>query len=53
MPKQRLSPVQIVTLLRQIEVTMSQGKAAKLACREARISDQSFEGWAARQRNLL
>ena len=42
MPKKRFSPEQIVTLLRQIEVAMSQGKATQLACREAGISEQSF-----------
>ena len=42
MPKKRFSPEQIVTLLRQIEVTMGQGKSAQLACREAGISEQNF-----------
>jgi hypothetical protein len=36
---------QIVTLLRQIEVTMGQGKSAQLACREAGISEQNFYRW--------
>src|SRR5580704_5073464 len=40
MPKKRFSPEQIVTVLRQIEVTMGQGKSAQLACREAGISEQ-------------
>ena len=35
MPKKRFSAEQIVTVLRQIEVLMSQGKAAPVACREA------------------
>ena len=38
MPKKRFSAEQIVTVLRQIEVLMSQGKAAPVACREAGIS---------------
>ena len=42
MPRNRLSAEQIVVLLRQIEVLMSQGKAAPVACREAGISQQSF-----------
>ena len=42
MPKKRFSPEQIVTLLRQIEVTMGQGKSIQLACREAGISEQSY-----------
>jgi len=36
---------EIVVLLRQIEVLMSQGKAAPVACREAGISQQSFYRW--------
>jgi putative transposase len=45
MPKRRLSAEQIVVLLRQIEVLMSQGKAAGVACREAGISQQSYYRW--------
>jgi putative transposase len=40
--EKRFSAEQIVVLLRQIEVLMSQGKAAPVACREAGISQQSF-----------
>ena len=42
MPKKRFSAEQIVTVLRQIKVLMSQGKAAPIACREAGISQQSY-----------
>ena len=35
MPKKRFSAEQIVVVLRQIEVLMSQGKATPVACREA------------------
>ena len=45
MPKKRFGAEQIVTLLRQIEVAMSAGKSAQLACREAGISEQSFYRW--------
>jgi transposase-like protein len=45
MPKRRFSAEQIVVLLRQIEVLMSQGKAAPVACREAGISQQSYYRW--------
>jgi putative transposase len=45
MPKKKFSAEQIVTLLRQIEVLMSQGKAAPIACREAGISQQSYYRW--------
>jgi hypothetical protein len=40
MPKKRFGAEQIVTLLRQIEVSMAQGKSAPEACREAGISQQ-------------
>ena len=45
MPKKRFSAEQIVTVLRQIEALMSQGKAAPVACREAGISQQSYYRW--------
>jgi len=45
MPKKRFSAEQIVVLLRQIEVLMSQGKAAPVACREAGITQQSYYRW--------
>ena len=48
MPKKRFSAEQIVTLLRQIEVSMAQGKAAPDACRDAGISQQSFYRWCTR-----
>src|SRR5271155_2257862 len=40
MPKKRFSAEQIVTLLRQIEVLMAQGKPPPVACRDAGISQQ-------------
>ncbi len=45
MPKKRFSAEQIVVVLRQIDVLMSQGKAAPVACREAGISQQSYYRW--------
>lgn len=45
MPKKRFNAEQIVVLLRQIEVLMSQGKAAPVACREAGISQRSYYRW--------
>jgi len=45
MPKKRFNAEQIVVLLRQIEVLISQGKAAPVACREAGISQQSYYRW--------
>ena len=38
MGRRTFTPEQIVTKLRQIEVLMSAGKAAALACKEADIS---------------
>ncbi len=40
MPKKRFSAEQIVTLLRQIKVSMGQGKSTPEACRAAEISQQ-------------
>ena len=45
MPKKRFSAEQIVILLRQIEVLISQGKSASIACRDAGISQQSYYRW--------
>jgi putative transposase len=42
MAKRRYSAEQIVTLLRQIEVAMGQGKSVQMACREAGISEQNY-----------
>jgi hypothetical protein len=42
MPKKRFSAEQIVTLLRQIEVSMAQGKSAPVACRDAGTSLQNY-----------
>ena len=41
MPKKRFSAEQVVTLLRQIQVLIAQGKSAPVACREAGISQQN------------
>jgi hypothetical protein len=43
MPKKRFGAEQIVTLLRQIEVSIGQGKAAPAVCRDAAISLQNCE----------
>ena len=45
MPKKRFNAEQIVTLLRQIEVSIAQGKSASVACRDAGISQQSYYRW--------
>ena len=40
--KKRFSAEQIVVLLRQIEVSMAQGKPTPMACRDAGISQPSY-----------
>jgi hypothetical protein len=45
MPKKRFSAEQIVVVLRQIEVLISQGKTPAVACWEAGISQQSYYRW--------
>ena len=42
MPKKWLGAEQIVTLLRQIEVSMAQDNSAPEACRAAEISQQNY-----------
>ena len=42
MSKKRFSAEQIVTLLRQIEVLMAQGKPPLVACRDVGISLQNY-----------
>jgi hypothetical protein len=42
MPKRRFSAERIVTLLRQIEVSMGQGNSTQIAYREAGISEQNY-----------
>ncbi len=37
----KVSPEQIVVMLRQIEVQVAQGKGLALACEEAEISEQN------------
>jgi putative transposase len=45
MPMKRYKPEQIVTLLRQIEVEMANGKTAPQACKEAEITVQTYYRW--------
>jgi putative transposase len=45
MPMKRYKPEQIVTLLRQIEVEMANGKTTPQACRKAEITVQTFYRW--------
>jgi len=45
MPTRRFKPEQIVTLLRQIEVAIANGKTTPQACKEAEITTQSYYRW--------
>jgi hypothetical protein len=45
MPMKRHKPEHIVTLLRQIEVEIANGKTAPRACKEAEITVQTYYRW--------
>lgn len=45
MPMQRYKPEQIVTILRQIEVAVANGKSTPQACKEAAITVQTYYRW--------
>ena len=45
MPIKRYKPEQIVTMLRQIEVSIANGKTTPQACKEAEITVQTFYRW--------
>ena len=45
MPIKRYKPEQIVTMLRQIEVSVTNGKTTPQACKEAEITMQTFYRW--------
>ncbi len=45
MSKKRYKPEQIVTLLRQIEVGIANGKTTPQACRGAQITEQTYYRW--------
>jgi putative transposase len=45
MPIKRYKPEQIVTVLRQIEVGIANGKTTPQACKEAEITVQTFYRW--------
>ena len=45
MPIRRYKPEQIVTMLRQIEVGIANGKTTPQACKEAEITIQTFYRW--------
>jgi putative transposase len=45
MPTKKYKPEQIVSLLRQIEVAVANGKSTPQGCRDAGISEQSYYRW--------
>ena len=45
MTKKRHTPEQIVTLLRQVDVTVGNGKSTPQACTEAAITEQTYDRW--------
>ena len=45
MAKSRTKPEQIVTLLRQIEVAIANGKSTAQACKEAAVTEQRYYRW--------
>jgi len=45
MPMKRYKPEQIVTLLRQMEVEIANGKTTPQACKEAEITIQTYYRW--------
>ena len=45
MPIKRYKPEQIVTLLRQVEVGLANGKSTPQACKEAEITAQTYYRW--------
>jgi putative transposase len=45
MPMKKYKPEQIVTLLRQVEVELANGKTTPQACKEAEIAAQTYYRW--------
>ena len=45
MPMKKFKPEQIVTLLRQVEVELANGKTTPQACKEAAITAQTYYRW--------
>ncbi len=45
MPMKKYKPEQIVTLLRQVEVELGNGKTTPQAYREAEITAQTYDRW--------
>jgi putative transposase len=52
MPIKRYKPEQIVTMLRQIEVSIANGKTTPQACKEAEITVQTYSAGGRWERSL-
>jgi hypothetical protein len=51
MPMRKYKPEQIVTLLRQVEVELANGKTTPQACKEAEITAQTYYRWYKKPRS--
>ena len=49
MRMQRYKPEQIVTILRQVEVAVANGKSTPQACQEAEMKVQTYDRWRKEQ----
>ncbi len=50
--RKKHTPEQVVNLLRQIEVSIANGKTTGWACKEASITEQTYYRWRREQRGL-
>jgi transposase len=45
MAKKRMKPEQVVTLVRQIEVAVANGKTTPQACKDSEVTEQTYYRW--------
>jgi putative transposase len=43
--RKKHSPEQVVNVLRQIEVSVANGKTTSVSCKEAEITEQTYYSW--------
>jgi putative transposase len=43
--RKKHSPEQVVNVLRQIEVSVANGKTTSVSCKEAEITEQRYYSW--------
>ena len=41
----KIKPEEIITILRQVEIMINQGKSVTIACRESAITEQTYYRW--------